>query len=119
MTQGFTRLEAIDMAVDAVRSHLGLPELMVEVKKGTSKDTFSLAFADARPVVALMMERARGAANLTYEALGKKVNVVSKSTVKSFMGGKHDPGVAKLQKYAEAMDCDIEIILRRRLDVAR
>lgn len=114
MTQGFTRNEALEMAIDAVRSLLDMPKYEAELLKGETKEQFFLGFSDPKPILSLMMERARGAANLTYEALCKKVDVASKSTVKSFLAGKHDPGVAKLQKYADAMNCDIELVLKKR-----
>lgn len=112
-TQGFTRKEALKMAEDWVQSALNDPHFKVDITV-TGKSELVMGFNDPKPILALMIERTRSASGLTYAEVANKLDLKSRSNIKSLTNGKHDPGFTKILKLLEAMGYDIEIGLKKR-----
>lgn len=113
MTQGHTKREAFAMIVDWIKTALDQPDFQVEVLPDEG-EAFFLRFADAKPILGLMIERARASSGMTLDEVAKKLGLKSRSNVKHYETGKHAASIAKAQEILDAMGFDLEISVRRR-----
>ena len=110
MTQGFTKREALEMMVDWVQTALDDPGIKVQIKEA-GKGGFQMKFDDPKPILGLMIDRAREAAGLTYEEVAKRVGLKSRSGIKTMASGKHDPQFSKIANVLSAIGYDVQVDL--------
>lgn len=110
LTQGFTKKEALKMMVDWVQTALDIPGFKIQIKEA-GKGGFQMKFDDPKPILGLMIDRAREAAGLTYEEVAKRVGLKSRSGIKTMASGKHDPQFSKIANVLSAIGYDVQVDL--------
>lgn len=110
LTQGFTKKEALEMMTDWVQTALDNPDYKIQISD-TSKGAFQMKFDDPKPILGLMVDRAREAAGLTYEEVAKRVGLKSRSGIKTMASGKHDPQFSKIANVLSAIGYEVHIEL--------
>jgi predicted RNase H-like HicB family nuclease len=110
MTQGLTKKEALEMMVDWLQTALGDSRFKVHIAE-SGKSGFQMRFDDPKPILGLMIDRARGAAGLTYQEVAQRVGLKSRSGIKTMASGKHDPRFSKIANVLSAIGYDFKIDL--------
>jgi DNA-binding phage protein len=110
LTQGLTKKEAMDMMVDWVQTAIDKPDYKLQITD-TGKGRFQMKFDDPRPILGLMVDRAREAAGLTYAEVAKRVGIKSRSGIKTMASGKHDPQFSKISNVLSAIGYEVHIDL--------
>ena len=70
-----------------------------------------MKFDDPKPILGLMIDRAREAAGLTYEEVAQRVGLKSRSGIKTMASGKHDPRFSKIANVFSAIGYDFKVDL--------
>ncbi len=110
MTQGHSRKGAYLMLEDWIKSSVDLPRYyvkVVDVKKGE----IALVVKDPKPIIALMLQRARSSSGVTYDKLRARLNSKSRNAYRQYETGKHDPGLSKIMELMDAVGFELEINL--------
>jgi len=110
LTQGLTKKEALEMMVDWVKTALNDSSFKVQIVE-SGKSGFQMKFDDPKPILGLMIDRAREAAGLTYEEVAKRVGLKSRSGIKTMASGKHDPRFSKIANVLGAIGYDFKVDL--------
>jgi transcriptional regulator with XRE-family HTH domain len=89
-------------------------------KKALSNPEVQAEYEKLKPEFMLFDEllRARKAAGLTQAEIAERMGTKTPAIARLESGGgsnKHSPSIATLRKYAEAVGCDLEIKLARRV----
>lgn len=110
MTQGHTRKEALAMLEDWVRSSLGDASYEVNVEFVRGEEAI-LSVTDPKPLIGLMLQRARASAGLSYNEARENLGSKSRNAYRQYESGKHDPGFTKFVELIAAVGYDLEINL--------
>lgn len=88
------------------------------LQKAHQSESFRKAYDDLESRYALTREllHARQHAGLTQEAVAKKIGTTKSAISRLESAGKHTPSIATLQKYANAVGCDLVIKLEPKPD---
>lgn len=83
------------------------------LRKANYDEEFRKEYEALGPVYALVRDLllARQHSGLTREAVAKKIGTTKSAVSRMESGGKHVPSLTTLRKYAEAVDCELEIKL--------
>jgi hypothetical protein len=94
-TQGTSRADALEMAVDWVRSMLDRPDLVASTEMA-GEGEFLMTVQEVAPVLALIAARCRAAAGLTQTDIAKALGLAHKGTVAQAEAGKNELGFTRL-----------------------
>ena len=62
-------------------------------------------------LVATQLQKARARAGLTQDAVAERMGTTRSAISRLESAGKHTPSIATLRRYAEAVGCDLKVIL--------
>jgi DNA-binding XRE family transcriptional regulator len=81
------------------------------LKKARKRKGFSEVYDGLEEEYALVREmlNARSRSGLTQEAVAKRMGTTKSAVSRLESAGKHAPSITTLKKYAQAVECDLEI----------
>jgi DNA-binding XRE family transcriptional regulator len=85
-----------------------------EIRKNLQDENFRREYEALEPKYALIREllSARQHSGMTQEAVALKIGTTKSAISRLESGSKHAPSITTLRKYAEAVNCELEIKLK-------
>ncbi len=85
-----------------------------EIRKNLQDENFHREYEALEPKYALIREllSARQHSGMTQKAVALKIGTTKSAISRLESGSKHSPSLATLRKYAEAVNCELEIKLK-------
>ncbi len=85
-----------------------------EIRKNLQDENFRREYEALEPKYALIREllSARQHSGMTQEAVALKIGTTKSAISRLESGSKHSPSLTTLRKYAEAVNCELEIKLK-------
>ena len=85
-----------------------------EIRKNLQDENFRREYEALEPKYALIREllSARQLSGMTQEAVALKIGTSKSAISRLESGSKHSPSLTTLRKYAEAVNCELEIKLK-------
>lgn len=110
MTQGRTKREAYEMAVDMLESLVNKEDFTVAVYK-KSKDTFEVGFSDPKEMISLLLRRKRELNGLSLSQVAKRLGASSRNSYARYEQGRSIPTIEKLNELLHAVCPHSEIVI--------
>ena len=84
------------------------------LRKAMTNKEFKAGYEALGPKYALIREllAARQHSGMTQEAVAEKIGTSKSAISRLESGSKHSPSIATLRRYADAVDCELEIKLK-------
>ena len=110
MTQGHTKKEAFEMAVDMVKSMVNKEGFQVQIYKGKKGD-FEIGSSDAEHLVSLLLQRKRQLSGLSLSQVAKRLGLSSQKSYVRYERGQTAPTIGKLEELLRAVDPNADIVI--------
>jgi len=111
LTQGRTKKEALQMAIDIVVTGVEKAGFTVTLIKGDN-DTFRLTSNDTNALLAHILKRQRQKHGLTVREVSSRLHSVSPNAFSVYERGKSAPTINKLEELVHAIDPKASLVLR-------
>jgi hypothetical protein len=111
LTQGRTKQEALDMAVDIVVTGLDRSDVNI-VAMADGKDRFVITSDNSVALIAHMLKRQRQKKGITVREVSARLGSNSPNAFGVYEQGKSAPTLEKLEELLHAIDPDTDLILR-------
>ena len=110
MTQGHTKKESYDMALDAIKSMVNKEEFEVEIYKGKNGN-FEIASPDSKSLISLLLQRKREISGLSLSQVAARLGLASRNSYARYEKGQTMPTIGKLDELLRAVDPDADIVI--------
>ena len=110
MTQGHTKKEAFEMAVDMIKSMVNKKDFRVELYKGKNGD-FEIGSSDSRHLISLLLQRKRELSGLSLSQVAAKLGFSSRNSYARYERGQTVPTIGKLAELLKAVDSKSDIVI--------
>ncbi len=110
MTQGHTKKESYDMALDAIKSMVNKDEFEVEIYKGKNGN-FEIASPDSKRLISLLLQRKREISGLSLSQVAARLGLTSRNSYARYEKGQTMPTIGKLGELLRAVDPDADIVI--------
>jgi len=102
MTQGHTKKESYDMALDAIKSMVNKDEFEVEIYKGKNGN-FEIASPDSKSMISLLLQRKREISGLSLSQVAARLGLASRNSYARYEKGQTMPTIGKLDELLRAV----------------
>ncbi len=110
MTQGHTKKEAFEMALDMVKSMMDRDDVVIEIHKGKAGQ-FEIGSQDSNALVSLLLQRKRQISGLSLSRVTKRLGVSSRNSYARYERGQSAPTIGKLGELLRAVDPKTDIVI--------
>lgn len=110
MTQGRTRIDALEMIVDALTALADRPALALTTYRRRGQ-RFEIGGPDVGALIALLLRRRRQAHGLTLAQVARRLGQRSRNAYARYEQGKAVPTVEKLDELLKAIDPERDFVL--------
>lgn len=110
MTQGHTKKESYDMALDAIKSMVNKEDFEVEIYKGKNGN-FEIASPDSKSLISLLLQRKREVSGLSLSQVATRLGLASRNSYARYEKGQTMPTIEKLGELLRAVDPDADIVI--------
>ncbi len=110
MTQGHTKKEAFEMALDMVKSMMDRDDVVIEIHKGKAGQ-FEIGSQDSNALVSLLLQRKRQISGLSLSQVTKRLGVSSRNSYARYERGQSAPTIGKLGELLRAVDPKTDIVI--------
>jgi DNA-binding XRE family transcriptional regulator len=111
MTQGRTRVEALEMIADWVETMVNR-EGFRATSYSTSKKDFELSGSDAAAMTALLLRRRREASGASLSEIAERLGLSSRNAYARYERGETVPTLEKLDQLLKATSPDGDFVIR-------
>ena len=111
MTQGYTRKEALEMAVDMVETMANQAGFRVEVFLGPG-DEFEIGASDTKSLISLLLQRKRELSGLSLSQAAERLGASSRNAYARYEQGRSVPTVTKLNELLHAVCPDTDFVVK-------
>jgi predicted transcriptional regulator len=110
MTQGHTKKEAFEMALDMVKSMINKEEVVIDIYKGKDGE-FEIGSSDSNALVSLLLQRKRQISGLSLSQVAKRLGLSSRNSYARYERGQSAPTIGKLGELLRAVDPKSDIVI--------
>ena len=110
MTQGHTKKEAFEMALDMVKAMMNKEGAEIDIYKGKNGD-FEIASSDSSCLVSLLLQRKRQISGLSLSQVSKRLGLSSRNSYARYERGQAAPSIGKLGELLRAVDPKADIVI--------
>ncbi len=110
ITQGHTKQESYDMALDVVKSMVNKDDFNAEIYKGDDGN-FEIASPDSKALISLLLQRKREISGLSLSQVATKLGFASKNSYARYEKGQTMPTLGKLSELLRAVDPNTDIVI--------
>ena len=110
MTQGHTKKEAFEMAVDMIKSMVNKKDFQIVLYKGKNGD-FEIGSSDSRHLISLLLQRKRELSGLSLSQVAAKLGFSSRNSYARYERGQTVPTIGKLAELLKAVDSKSDIVI--------
>lgn len=110
MTQGHTKKEAFEMAVDMIKSMVNKKDFQVVLYKGENGN-FEIGSSDSRHLISLLLQRKRELSGLSLSQVAAKLGFSSRNSYARYERGQTVPTIGKLAELLKAVDSKSDIVI--------
>lgn len=110
MTQGHTKKEAFEMALDMVISMMNKEEVVIDIYKGKDGE-FEIGSSDSNSLVSLLLQRKRQISGLSLSQVAKRLGLSSRNSYARYERGQSVPTIGKLGELLRAVDPKSDIVI--------
>jgi len=108
ITQGHTKKESYEMALDVIKSMINKDSFEATVYKGKNGN-FEIASPDSKSMISLLLQRKREISGLSLSQVATRLGFTSKNSYARYEKGQSMPTIRKLSELLKAVDVDIVI----------
>ncbi len=112
MTQGRTRVEALEMVGDLLETLANRPGLSVTVHPGPADD-FEVSSKDTRGLVSLLLRRQRERSGLSLAETAERLGAKSRNAYSRYERENSTPTLDELSELLRAVSRDCDFVLHR------
>jgi len=109
-TFGHSKNEALELMIDCVRCLIDEPNFELEISENDG--IFEMEVKNYKPIIRLMLERAKAKTDLTFDDIANNLGLSSRSSVAKTMKIKHDIQLSKLVEVLESIGFDLEVSIK-------
>ena len=110
LTQGHTKKEAFEMALDMVKSMINKEEVVIDIYKGKDGE-FEIGSSDSNSLVSLLLQRKRQISGLSLSQVAKRLGLSSRNSYARYERGQSAPTIGKLGELLRAVDPKSDIVI--------
>jgi DNA-binding transcriptional regulator YiaG len=118
MTQGHTKKEAFEMALDMVKSMMNKEEVVIDIFKGKDGE-FEVGSSDSNSLVSLLLQRKRQISGLSLSQVAKRLGLSSRNSYARYERGQSAPTIGKLGELLRAVDPNSDIVINDSIALTR
>jgi len=111
MTQGYTRKEALEMAVDMVETMANQAGFRVEVFLCPG-DEFEIGASDTKSLVSFLLQRKRELSGLSLSQAAERLGASSRNAYARYEQGRSVPTVTKFNELLHAVCPDTDFVVK-------
>ncbi len=110
MTQGRTKKEAFEMALDMIKAMINKEGVEIDIYKGKNGG-FEIASSDSSCLVSLLLQRKRQISGLSLSQVSKRLGLSSRNSYARYEKGQAAPTIGKLGELLRAVDPKADIVI--------
>lgn len=110
MTQGHTKNEAFEMALDMIKTMVNKEGFQIDLYKG-KKGAFEVGSPDSRSLVSLLLQRKRQQSGLSLSEVAQRLGLSSRNSYARYERGQTVPTIGKLGELLRAVDPTADIVI--------